>query len=425
MKFLHAADLHIDSSMRGFTDRGGVSADVPSNPTRAAFVRLVDLAIAERVAALILAGDVFDGDWEDFHTGVFFVRELQRLAPHGVRVFVARGNHDAANVMTHRMRLPPHVTEFRSDAPHTVVIEEAGLAIHGWSFDERSVTRNVARTFPPPVAGLLNVGVLHTNLDGAFGHDNYAPCTTQDLAAAGYAYWALGHVHQRRAIEVDGCWIVYPGNLQGRFAREADPQGKGATLVEVRDGRIVSVQHRALDVVRWVHVEVESPADHDLLQDTMVARVNQAASAALAGPAKVALVRVTLTGPSPLHADWAHRAHDVEHGVSSRLAAGVHLERIVSALAPAPDADAAEAALAGIAAVAERLRQDPVARTQMLKALLDGPQKILGDVPARTLAALGIATPSPDDDAAVGALVEAAVQRLAGRLRPQTPSSRS
>lgn len=262
MKLVHAADLHIDSPLGGISRYEGIAWDEVRTATRQAFHNLVSMCLEERADLLLLAGDLFDQEWRDYNTGLFFLAELARLRDVGTRVVLLRGNHDAAGHITKRLRLPPHVRELSSETPETVVWDDLGLAVHGQGFRTRAVTDNLVPTFGNPVPGLINVGLLHTSLDGRPGHDTYAPCTVSDLVCKGYDYWALGHVHTREVIHDH---IVFPGNLQGRHMRETGP--KGATLVTF-DGTRPVVTHRSLDVVRFevAHVAVSPPTEDALLE---------------------------------------------------------------------------------------------------------------------------------------------------------------
>lgn len=299
-RFLHAADLHLDSPLRGLEADPAAPAELIRNATRRALGRMVDLAIEEDVAFVLIAGDVYDGDWPDYGTGLFFAAQMRRLTDLGRGVFTIRGNHDAQNRMTRALRMP-HVTTFAAERAHTHTLDALGVAIHGQSFAEPSVTENLARAYPPPVAGLLNIGLLHTSAEGYAAHDRYAPCDRASLAAHGYDYWALGHIH-RREILCEDPWIVFPGNLQGRHVGETGP--KGASLVTVADGRIASVEHRVLDDLRWLHLEVDVAGAAD--ESAALARVGERLDAALreAGPRHVA-ARVTLSGATAAHATLA------------------------------------------------------------------------------------------------------------------------
>jgi exonuclease SbcD len=251
-KFLHAADLHIDSPLRGLSAYPGAPVETIRGATRAAVEALVELAVRERVDVVIIAGDVYDGDWKDFSTGLYFRAQMGRLHEAGIEVVLIHGNHDATSVVTRRLKLPS-VHVLSSDRPQSVRFEDAGLAVHGQSFATRAVTDNLAAGYPAPLAGYTNVGVLHTSLSGHPGHDTYSPCELDELVAHGYDYWALGHLHDRAVLH-EHPFVVFSGNLQGRHMRETGP--KGATLVTVADDG-VSISEHTLDVVRFSRVRVD------------------------------------------------------------------------------------------------------------------------------------------------------------------------
>ncbi|HHD57358.1 MAG TPA: DNA repair exonuclease, partial [Desulfobulbaceae bacterium] len=222
--FLHAADIHLDSPLRNLATREGAPVELIRNATRRAFENLVQLAVDEKVDFLLLAGDLYDGAWRDFNTGLFFIEKMRRLKEAGIRVFLISGNHDAASRITRALRLPDNVVHFSSRRARTIELEDLNVAIHGQSYAKRAVTADLAKDYPPPVQGMVNIGLLHTALAGRDGHEPYAPCTPGELADKGYDYWALGHVHQREIVDKDP-WIVFAGNLQGRHIRETGPRG--------------------------------------------------------------------------------------------------------------------------------------------------------------------------------------------------------
>lgn len=292
-RFLHAADIHLDSPLRGLSVYEGLPAERLRRATRDAFDNLVQAALSEQVDFLVIAGDLFDGDWRDMSTGLYFARAMGRLAEAGVRVFILKGNHDADSAVTKSLPLPETVKVFGSRTPETFDWPELGVALHGQSFPTVQVREDLTGSYPPFLPGRFNIGVLHTALGGYAQHETYAPCTVQGLSAKGYDYWALGHVHERQVL-CDDPWIVFPGNLQGRHARETG--AKGATLVEVTDGHVAAVRSLNLDVLRWMRVSVDCSGASTL--DEVHGRVRKALANArreIAGDG-AAVARVILIG---------------------------------------------------------------------------------------------------------------------------------
>ena len=296
MRFLHASDLHIDSPLRGLDRYDGAPVQRLRTATRSALERLVDKAVSERVDFVLFAGDIYDCDWQDFHTGLFFREQMVRLGRADIRVFIVQGNHDAQGVITKQLTLPTHVTVFSSRSAQTVKIDELSVAIHGRSFPERAVDEDLVPSYPAPVPGFFNIGMLHTSLTGRVGHDTYAPTDLPTLIAKGYDYWALGHVHAREVL-CEQPRIVFPGNLQGRHANETG--AKGCELVTVDAGRVES-EFVALDVVRWSQVSV--PLTGVDRFEALADAFRHALEPVLIGATdRLHAVRVTLTGSTALH----------------------------------------------------------------------------------------------------------------------------
>ena len=317
-RFIHAADLHLDSPLIGLATKSVEYATRVDNASRQAFDNLIDFAIEEECLLIVIAGDVFDGQWRDYRTGLFFIDRMRKLREAGIRVVMIAGNHDAENRFASRLELADNVKLLSAKRPESFPIDELGTVVHGRSFPQRDVTENIARDYPVPTAGAFNIGLLHTACGGSDVHENYAPCSVEQLANHGYQYWALGHIHYRRELSKKP-YIVYSGNLQGRSIRETGP--KGATLVEVIDDQIARVEHRALDVIRWASEEVNlSGLDQREALLPAVQNVIERAYAACDGRALA--MRLRLVGQTAFHAELVATAASVREEIET-LAAGI------------------------------------------------------------------------------------------------------
>ena len=306
MRFLHCADIHLDSPLRGLERYEGAPVDEVRGATRRAFENLVQLALREQVDFVVIAGDLYDGAWLDFNTGLFFAKGMAQLGESNIAVYVVRGNHDAASRVTRSLRLPKNVHLFPDRAAKTVVDDRLGLAVHGQSFATAAVTEDLAAAYPTALRDHFNLGVLHTSLTGRVGHEPYAPTTEQVLRAKGYDYWALGHVHAREIVARDP-YIVYPGNLQGRHIRECG--AKGCELVTVEEG-VISAESIALDVLRFeeIMLDVSGLDDLDALLDVAQSAVREGLARA---DRRILGLRVGLHGAGALHRELAARPERV------------------------------------------------------------------------------------------------------------------
>lgn len=296
--FVHAADLHLDSPLLGLTGKSAEYASRVEVASREAFDNLVALAIDEGCRFMVLAGDIFDGDLRNFQTGLYFMDGMRRLNEAGVDVFMVLGNHDSANRFADKLSLSHNVHVFPKAKASTYLLDDVGVAIHGRSFPRPDVSEDLAREYPVAKQAQFNIGVLHTACAGSEGdHARYAPCTPEQLANHGYDYWALGHVHAH-AVLGEYPHIVYPGNLQGRHARETGP--KGAVLVRVAEGKVVGLEHRALDVVRWasIAIDLSETKDHPELLNLIRGRLVECAAEA---DGRHMALRLSVTGTTPLH----------------------------------------------------------------------------------------------------------------------------
>ncbi len=320
--FIHAADLHIDSPLIGLGNYPGVPADQIRVATREAFCNLVQLAITQHVDFVLLVGDIYDGDWRDYNTGLFFVAELAKLREAGIPVVLLLGNHDAASQITKQLRLPDNVINLSHLKPETKRLDRLGVAVHGQSYATRDVLDNLVTGYPKALPDHFNIGLLHTGLTGSPDHAPYAPCTVEDLVVKNYDYWALGHVHARNCVSKKP-WIVFPGNIQGRHIKETGP--KGCTLVTVEDGEVQSVRFEAVDVARWAVCEISGEV---LTRGTeLIDRVASAIRTVVdQSEGRPLVVRIIVKGPCPAHADlsgdrdrWSNEVRAVATDVSKGM----------------------------------------------------------------------------------------------------------
>ncbi len=301
-RFVHAADVHLDSPLRSLALRNPALAELVGDATRQAFVRIVDLCLEERVDALLLAGDLYDGEQTSMKTARFLADQLHRLDRAGIRVFVIRGNHDALSKITRELVLPSCVKLFGGWAEAVTIAGVAGgldVRIHGMSFAQAQAPDSFLPRYKAPVDGAVNIGLMHTSLGGHPPHDRYAPCSEAELHGSGFSYWALGHIHQRRQPPGGGraATVVMPGIPQGRDINEAGT--KTVTLVTVGDDRGIITEERATSVAEFARVAVDMGGVEDWAGavDRLAGSLEEARRRA-GSPHLVA--RLAVTGATPL-----------------------------------------------------------------------------------------------------------------------------
>jgi DNA repair protein SbcD/Mre11 len=393
-KFIHAADLHVDSPLIGLDAYGGAPVERIRKATRASLENLVKLAIEEHAAFLVLAGDTYDTD-PLVETALFFRGQMQRLADAGIPVVIVRGNHDHAGIAPKNVKLPQGVDVLPHERAETVSLAKAGAVIHGQSYPRSDYDQDLVTGYPAVVAGVLNVGLLHTGLGGLFPeHGNYAPTSENVLRAKGYQYWALGHVHKRTSRSRDGVFIEFPGNIQGRHARETG--AKGALVVEYDGATVRSVREVATDVMRWHHLELDaSDAEGVELREFVKKRIF-ASTATDRESGRLCAVRVTLAGTFEGPASEIPTSEELRPFLEGELqAAGgeLWLEKVrVKTVPKQADQSVMERRLAELAAelaVSAEARDELKARLQQVRKTVDSAYPTLFDEveapPGRTM----------------------------------------
>lgn len=335
-RFVHTADIHLDSPLRSLSLRNQQLAELIGDSTRQALISIVDLCLEEQVDALVIAGDLYDGDQTSMKTARFLATQMERLHKAGIATYKIRGNHDALSRITQELVLPPSVKVFGGRAD-VVELRRGSLnvAIHGLSFAKPHAPETLLPKYRPPAADAVNIGIMHTSLAGAPGHDLYAPCNVADLHASGFDYWALGHIHQRTD-HTGQAKVIMPGMPQGRDINEAGE--KTVSLVTVNDNRSIVVEERLTSIAQFERIEVDL-SDVSVWRDVADA-IDSALGAAREKTRSPHLVgRLRLSGTTPLA--WRLlRDRDLILAEAEQRAEGIGrswIEKVELAIAPPPE----------------------------------------------------------------------------------------
>lgn len=345
-RFVHAADLHIDSPFRGLRDVDRRVGERLRESTFEAFRNLVDLCVDEQVDFVVIAGDIYDGADRSVRAQLRFRDGMRRLSDAGVAAYIVHGNHDPLDGWLSALTWPEGVHIFGPE-PEWKTVELNGepiAAIQGVSFPTREVRENLVARFATPTPAedsLFTIGLLHANVGGNPDHDNYAPCTLDDLKLTALDYWALGHVHTRQTLRRQNPAVVYPGNIQGRHPNESGP--RGCLMVDVSEEGAASTRFHPLDVVRW------EPATVDITEIGSIDRLEAAIQQklddlAVKAEGRDVICSLTLSGRGAMHAELVRQGAVEDLLVELRATASespwVWVERIYDRTRPEIDLDA-------------------------------------------------------------------------------------
>ena len=301
IRFVHAADLHLDSPFKGMSEVQSEIGERLRNATFDAYENIIDLCISEKVDALLVAGDVFDGADHSLRAQLKFVDGLRRLDEADIRSFICHGNHDPLDGWEANLPFPEGAVRFGPAVERVPVFPDDPnrAVVYGISYPEREVRHNLIPQFRTAGSERASIGLVHANVGSNTGHANYAPCTLEDLERTKFDYWALGHVHTRQVMREQSPTVVYPGNPQGRHPNETG--ARGVYLVDIADSGEVSLDFRTVDTVRWEPLEV-GIADLENDQGLLEAVDHAVEDARDAADGRDLIIRLSLTGRGPTHA---------------------------------------------------------------------------------------------------------------------------
>jgi DNA repair exonuclease SbcCD nuclease subunit len=368
LRFIHAADLHLDSPFRGIGHTSPALRDQLQAATLGALGRIVDHTISAKADFLVVAGDLYDSRDRSLRALVAFRKQMERLAERNIPVFIVHGNHDPLNGWGSEFQLPPNVTTFsgKTDSEPFIRRGREVARVTGVSYTRERVTDNLASSFHPTDGAPYSVALLHANIGSQAGHADYAPATLEDLTGSGFDYWALGHVHTRSILATVPAVVVYPGNPQGRNAREIGPRGCYQVDVDIH-GR-THLQFVETNVVRWSHIEVSIRGQSrlDAFINTLMQK-GQQASLEFNGPT---ILRCTITGNGPLHRDLQRDGMVDELREELRTVIPTESVRIVTG--PELDLETlahTETVVSDFLNLTERALQDPAIRQRIAESL--------------------------------------------------------
>ncbi len=256
IKFIHCADLHLDSPFQGLTTKEPSLADRFKHATNEAFVKIIDLCLAEKADFLTIGGDTFDGADRSLCAQILLRDQFERLHKANIPVILVAGNHDPLSDWLTEIRFPKNVHLLAGDKVEKVPIKKDGkviTTIYGITYKVRDVKENLSLKFQAKEKDVFSIGLLHANVGARKEHAPYSPCTISDLKAGNMDLWLLGHIHTPEVICKDP-FILYPGNIQGRHINEDGP--RGCYLIKVDSNYKISYEFKPVQNILWKQEEI-------------------------------------------------------------------------------------------------------------------------------------------------------------------------
>ncbi len=301
IKFIHTADLHLDTPFKGLGEWNPWLAGKLKDATYRSFSRITDLAISEKVDFVLIAGDIFDSENMSLAAQLKFVAELRRLSENGINSYFICGNHDHLGSWDRGLSLPSGTLRFGSSGVEKVTYQRNGVAvadIYGMSYQTSIVKENLSLKYDKTgYTAPFSIAMLHGMADIAGRDERYAPFSVKNLLEKSFDYWALGHVHRRRILNEDPP-VVYPGNPQGRDFGETGK--KGCYMVEMVTGKNPVLNFIPLQHVRLEEIRVDMTGHDDI--PVIADMIYQSMDEVMSSDRNTGFIfRVLLTGRTRLH----------------------------------------------------------------------------------------------------------------------------
>ena len=280
MKFIHFADAHLDSPFRGLSFLPSKEFNQIYQAADQSLTRIVDLALAEKVDLVLIAGDTFDSAKPSPRSQLFFAQQIKRLTDAQIQVVMIFGNHDHMRREDLLVNQSPYFKLIGANE----AVEKATFKtkdnfnydVVGFSYLNNHITEDKIPDFPGKEHN-YTFGLMHAQEKEADSRKNvYAPFMVSEVQALNYDYFALGHIHARRNLS-EKPWIVYSGNIQGRHINEMGAKGCYLGVID-ENTKKTSIEFKTTGPILWqgVQVELDTQISKADLQNEIIASLNNA-----------------------------------------------------------------------------------------------------------------------------------------------------
>lgn len=302
IKFVHTADLHLDTPFKGLTHIDDRLANKLKYATFKAFEKIINKCLTEHVNFLIIAGDTFDSEESSLKAQIFFSNQLKRLHASGIPVYMICGNHDPYPSWSSFINLPDNTTRFTDSSVSCVTYTQNGTElaqICGISFGKKEIKENLSLRYNKINTQIpFSIALLHGASGKSDKHTSYAPFKSGDLTNKGFDYWALGHIHKWEILQKTGPAIAYPGNPQGRDFGETG--SRGSLIVELETGRPPNIRFfdTANVILDFLTINIEGIENQESLITIINQRIKELSDTY---DNRAMILRLNLSGRTPMH----------------------------------------------------------------------------------------------------------------------------
>jgi exonuclease SbcD len=272
LRIIHTADVHLGARH----DDLGEQAAAQRERQFAAFKAAIDLALSEKVDLFLIAGDLFDSNVQPRRSVERVAAELKRLTEARIRTVIIPGTHDvydrasiyrAYDIPTLAGSGPDDGVVTVLDPEHpSVHLAALEAVVHGPVFATKraphSPLEGLGAAAAADPATLWRIGMVHGSIaiPGRTEHDEVV-ITTEEIAASGLDYLALGHWHSAQTGKAGSVTYAYSGAPEP-VALDQDRAGK-VLLVELdqRGGkRSVKIEQRQVGRTSFAKLDVDAAA---------------------------------------------------------------------------------------------------------------------------------------------------------------------
>ena len=343
LRLLHLADVHLGARHADLGD----AAAAQRERQFAAFRAAVDLAIAEKVDIVLIAGDLFDSNTQPRRSVERVAAELKRLAAARIRTVIIPGTHDcyerASIYRTYDLPAlagagpdDDAVTVLTPDRP-SIHLATCDVVVHGPVFATKRAPHSPLRDLRVThgEGATWHVGMVHGSIAIPDKTDRDEVVITKDeIAATGLDYLALGHWHSAQQGRAGSTTYAYAGAPEPVAVNQ---DGAGSVLlvqlVEPGDAsgdRHVRIEERRVGRTRFERVDLDAAAVGS--QPELVAALR-----ARADPDLVLHVRITGVRPDELDVDPTEIEDQLRDAFLRLRVRDVSLPALTQGSLPSPD----------------------------------------------------------------------------------------